>query len=88
LLAQLQEAELQSAQLQGALLVDAQLEKANLTGAQLEKASLTGANLEGAHDVTGEQLTTAKTLYNAHLDPPLLEHIQQQYPQLLEKPRE
>ena len=85
--AQLQGASLRGAQLQGASLWDAQLQGANFEGAQLQGADLTGANLEGAHDLTVEQLAAVKTLYNAHLDPPLLEQIRQQYPQLLEIPR-
>jgi hypothetical protein len=55
-------------------------------GGQLGGAFLHGAQLEGARNLTVEQLSTVKTLYQAYLDPPLLEQIQQQYPQLLEKP--
>lgn len=46
------------------------------------------AQLEGAKDLTIEQLSTVKSLYQAQLDPPLHGQIQQEYPQLLEKPRE
>jgi uncharacterized protein YjbI with pentapeptide repeats len=60
-------------------LVGDQLQAANLTGAQLQGANLTGAQL------TVEQLSIVRTLYQAHLDPPLLEQIQQRYPQLLER---
>jgi hypothetical protein len=83
--AQLQEAILGDAGLQGALLLDAGLQGANLRGAQLQGADLRRAQLEGARNLTVEQLSTVKTLYQAHLDPPLLEQIQQQYPHLLEK---
>jgi hypothetical protein len=55
-----------------------------LREAQLQGVDLTGANLEGARDSTVEQLASVKTLHDAHLDPPLLEQIRQQYPQLLE----
>jgi hypothetical protein len=83
--AHLERADLWGAQLQGANLQEAHLEGAHL-GAQLQGANLTGAQLEGAEYLTVEQLSTVNTLYKAHLDPPLLEQIQQQYPQLLEKP--
>jgi hypothetical protein len=46
-----------------------------------------GANLEGARNLTVEQLAAVKTLYNIYLDLPLLEHIRQQYPQLLGQPQ-
>jgi hypothetical protein len=88
--AQLQEADLTGAQLQGASLWEAQLrgaklKGADLTGAQLQGVDLTGAQLEGARNVTVTQLSTVKTLYEAQLDPSLLEQIRQQYPQLLER---
>jgi hypothetical protein len=53
----------------------------------LYKLLLWGANLEGAKNLTVEQLSTVKTLYDAHLDPPLLEQIRRRYPHLLEKPQ-
>jgi hypothetical protein len=85
--AHLEGADLQSAHLEGASLTSAYLEKANLWRAHLEGAQLWDAHLEGAKKLTVEQLSTVKTLYRAHLDPPLLEQIQQQYPHLLEKPQ-
>jgi hypothetical protein len=85
---QLQEADLRGAQLQGAHLQEAQLQGAYLRGAQLQEADLGGAQLEGSRYVTVAQLSTVKTLYRAELDRPLREQIQQQYPQLLEDPRE
>jgi uncharacterized protein YjbI with pentapeptide repeats len=94
--AQLEGADLWAAQLEGANLTGAQLERANLRGAHLERANLRiaqlqgadlqGAQLEGARNLMVEQLSTVNTLYQAHLDPPLLERIQQQYPQLLKGP--
>ena len=69
--------------LEGAILVRANLEKALLSGANLEKANLEGANLKGAKNLTVGRLATVSTLYNAGINPPLLEHIRQQYPQLL-----
>jgi len=92
---QLQGTDLRDVQLEGAILGGthlekadlggAQLQEADLTGAQLEGADLSGAHLEGAHGLTVEQLATAETLYNTHLDPPLLEQIRQQSPHLLEQ---
>lgn len=78
------------AHLEKAILEEAHLEKATLQLASLEGASLRGANLEranlkGARNLTVEQLSTVRTLYQAHIDPPLLEQLQQQYPHLLEK---
>jgi uncharacterized protein YjbI with pentapeptide repeats len=91
-------AHLEKANLQGVHLVEAGLVGANLEGANLEEADLTAVSmdgadlkyvsLKGAKNLTVKQLATVKTLYQARLDPPLLEQIQQQYPHLLEKPRE
>jgi uncharacterized protein YjbI with pentapeptide repeats len=85
--AHLEGADLQSAHLEGAGLWGTYLQKANFRRAHLEGAILWGAHLQGAQNLTVEQLSTVKTLYQAHLDPPLLEQIQQQYPHLLEKPQ-
>jgi hypothetical protein len=81
--------------LRGAWLLGAHLAGANLRAAYLEGADLAEAHMEGANlwqarlrvtkSLTVEQLSTAKTLCNAHLDPPLQEQIQQQYPHLLEE---
>jgi uncharacterized protein YjbI with pentapeptide repeats len=75
----------------GAIGPDADLERVDLRGvdlwgAELHGANLQGANLQGVRNLTVEQLATVKTLYQATLDPPLREAIQQQYPLLLEKP--
>jgi Pentapeptide repeats (8 copies) len=98
--AQLSDANLKWAALGGAHLEEAVLEDAHFEGASflkavrfvdhlpahLEGADLMGAHLEGAIDLTVEQLASVKTLYRAHLDPVLLEQIQQRYPHLLAKP--
>jgi hypothetical protein len=91
-------AELGGARLQGAILLRARLQWATLSGAQLqdailfaarlEGADLQRAQLEGAKFLTVEQLSRVKTLYEARLDRHLFEQIQQQYPHLLEKPRD
>jgi Pentapeptide repeats (8 copies) len=85
--ARLEGAILVDARLESAILVDTRLEGANLTRARLERASLVDTRLEGAIHLTVEQLATVKTLYGAHLDPPLPEQIRQQYPHLLEEPK-
>jgi Pentapeptide repeats (8 copies) len=78
---------LQRANLEGAHLEGAHLEGANFRDTILEGADLTGASLEGARNLTVQQLSGVRSLYNAHIDPPLLEQIRQQYPHLLEKPQ-
>jgi Pentapeptide repeats (8 copies) len=80
-------AKLVGAHLERANLKGANLEWASLRGAYLEGADLTGANLMDVHNVTVEQLAAVKTLYDAHLDPPLLEQIRQQFPHLLKEPQ-
>jgi uncharacterized protein YjbI with pentapeptide repeats len=83
--ANLEGANLEGAHLERVSLGLANLEGANFSAAHLEKAYLRGANLKGARNLTVEQLATVRTLYQAQLDPPLLEQIQRQYPQLLEE---
>jgi hypothetical protein len=86
--ANLSEAKLKEASLKGANLKEAILKGANLRGADLEGAFLLGAILQGAKYLNIEQLAKAKTLYNAQLDPELLQRIKKDYPHLLEKPKE
>jgi uncharacterized protein YjbI with pentapeptide repeats len=81
-------ANLWQAHLEGADLQQADLEGAILRDAHLEGANLAEANLKEALGLTVEQLATAKTLYRADIDPPLMKQIQQLHPQLLEKPQE
>jgi hypothetical protein len=66
---------------------DAHLEGAAIGETHLEGADLQRAHLEGAKYLTVEQLATVETLYEAQLDPPLREQIQQHYPHLLEGPK-
>jgi len=81
----LEGADLSEAHLEGASLGSISLEGADLKGTYLEKAFLGGTNLQGAKNLTIKQLSTVRTLYEAQLDQPLLEQVQQQYPQLLEE---
>jgi uncharacterized protein YjbI with pentapeptide repeats len=85
--AHLQRADLRGAQLQGAQLIEAELQGALLLDTQLERAYLGGAKLSGARGLTIEQLSTVETLYEAVLDAPLREQIEQRYPHLLEEPQ-
>jgi uncharacterized protein YjbI with pentapeptide repeats len=62
------------------------LEETNFKGANLEGANLEGANLEGAINLTINQLSKVKTLYNAKLDKELEIPLREKYPALFEKP--
>lgn len=97
--ANLQEATLRAADLQGALLQGASLRKArlletNLMGACLEnailqEATLAGVNFQGVRGLTIEQISKAKTLYGArNLDESLISQIRENYPHLLEMPKD
>lgn len=102
--ADLSEAHLMGANLAGANLVKANLSRTDLTGADLRKANLietdlsethlTGADLGGvnlweAKFISIEQLSKVKTLYQSqNLAPELKERIEQDYPHLLEKPKD
>jgi uncharacterized protein YjbI with pentapeptide repeats len=78
--AKLKGAELKLAQLVGANFAAADLKEVNLfsadlKGATFENANLEGAILFGAKNLTVDQLSKAKTLYNAKLDPELEEEL-------------
>lgn len=102
-LASLQGARLVGANLQGAKLLDADLQGANLGSADLQGADLYLANLREAdlgranlqeadlrrvENLTIEQLSEVKTLYEAELDSALFDQVKAQYPHLLEPPEE
>ena len=53
----------------------------------LEEADLRDADLTGAKNLTITQLSGAKTLYQAKLDPELMEKVKKSYPHLLGKPK-
>lgn len=81
----LEEASLEWANLKGTRLIGSNLQKSNLHGAdlqgadlmlaKLDEAKLEGANLKGAKNLTVDQLSKVKTLYNAKLDPELEEEL-------------
>lgn len=81
--ANLNEADLQEAKLNSANLQGARLNEANLKGATFFNSILQGADLLGAKNLSIEQIFEVKTLYMAKLDPPLMEQIKEQYPNLL-----
>lgn len=70
----------------GADLTDSDLREADLSRAVFSGALLKGADLTGALNLTPEQLSRAKTLYGARLDPKLRRLVSDKYPFLLEKP--
>lgn len=101
--ARLKNASFQKADLYHSFLLGAYLEGvdflgANLKGAILSEADLRGANLKWANleetyfkntkNLTVEQLSKAKTLYNAKLDEELLIPLKEKYPSLFEKPND
>jgi BTB/POZ domain-containing protein KCTD9 len=64
----------------------ASLERVNFQTVNLWKANLEGANLEGVHGLIIEQLYRVKSLYEAKLDPELMEQVKEKYPHFLEEP--
>jgi uncharacterized protein YjbI with pentapeptide repeats len=61
-------------------------EEANLEGASFEGASLEGSILKGAKNLTVDQLSKAKTLYNTKLDKELENELRAKYPHLFDEP--
>jgi hypothetical protein len=86
--AHLEEAYFREANLKGADLWKAHLEKASFLNADLEEANLEEAYLEKTEELTIEQISQVRTLYQAKLDSELEKQIKEQYPHLLEKPKE
>lgn len=91
--ANLEGSDLMGANFAGADLEKANLKRANLRSANLKEADLKGADFEGANlkealGLSIEQLSEAKTLYNAKLDDELLIPLKEKYPALFEKPEE
>ena len=80
----LERANLTGANLQGANLFMANLRGANLQGANLEGANLQGANLEGANlrgafNLSIDQLSKVRTLYNVKLDEKFLIQLKEEF---------
>ena len=88
----LQNTEFVRANLQEVNLWNANLEQADLRNVNLKDAYLWGAlfinaNLTGANNLTIEQVSKVKTLYQTKLDPDLLEQVKKCCPHLLEEPK-
>jgi uncharacterized protein YjbI with pentapeptide repeats len=65
---------------------NANLRGAFFEGTNLEDADLQKADLKGAKNLTIEQLSKVKTLYEAELDEELLIPLKKKYPALFDKP--
>jgi len=84
--ANLRDANLAGSNLKRSYLGGAHFEGTNLEGANLDRANLEYANLEEAKNLTVDQLSKAKTLYQAKLDPELEEELKAKYPHIFDKP--
>ena len=90
----LEESNSRGANMEGASLEGAHLRKADLTGANLrntnmklanlQDAILTQADFSGASKLTLEQLEEVKSLYEAKLDPNILEQIKDSHPEFFQ----
>lgn len=67
-----------------AFLMESVMVNSYLMGTDFENASLYKADLRGAKGLTAEQLSKAKTLYMAELDPEIREELMKLAPQLIE----
>jgi uncharacterized protein YjbI with pentapeptide repeats len=76
------------ANLEKADLFSANLEGANLFLANLEGANLAEVNLKDAKNLSPEQLSNVKTLYNTKLDEGLLMQLKAKYYTIFEKPKD
>ncbi len=79
----LEKASLIKATFQNAFLMEACLKGANVVGANFDNANLYKADLREVEGITVEQLKKAKTLYQAQLDPDILEQVQMECSDLL-----
>ena len=70
------------ANLQEAYLGKANLQMADLSNANLQNANLKEADLRNVKGITVEQLSQAKTLYEAKLDSSLESELKQRFPSL------
>jgi hypothetical protein len=94
----LENTDLSWANLKDALLMKAHIKRTIFRGANLEHAYFDEANLEGAYfigaDLTGaknltiDQLSKVKTLYNAKLDEELLIPLREKCPALFDEPKD
>jgi len=82
------ESSLEGAELFETILEGADLMEANFKGAKFMRTNLEGANLKRAEYLTVDQLSKAKTLYNAGLDPELEKPLREKYFHLFDKPKD
>ncbi len=68
------------------LIKESNLKGYDFQGANLQKAMLWYAILQKAKNLTIKQLSKAKTLYGAKLDPELMEQVKEEHPHLLKEP--
>lgn len=73
------------ANFQNAFLMEANLQNAYLTGADFTNANLYKADFRGAKGLTIDALADAKTLYLAKFDEDIVQMIQQDHPELVDK---
>lgn len=86
--ANLKKANLKGTNLKRAVFKEANLEMANLEHADIEGANFEGANLRETYNLTIEQLSKVKTLYNAKLDEELEKSLREKHFVLFEKPKD
>lgn len=83
--------EIQRAKFNWARLIDTYFAHSNLQGADFGYANVSGADfresdLRNVQNLTIEQISKTKTLYNAQMDPGILEQVIKKFPKLLENP--
>ncbi len=78
--------DLRMARLNLADMRDAKFQGADLDSATFFETDLGRANLYGVKNLTAEQLSTARSLYEAKLDSELMEQVKKKRPELFEKP--
>ncbi len=78
----LERANLERALLEIANSFMANLEKSSFGGAIFDGTNLEGANLTGAFNLSIDQLSKVRTLYNAKIDEELLIQLKEEFPSL------
>ncbi len=84
--ANFQGAYLQEINLQDAYLWETNFQDADLLDINFQNAWCKDANFKNVKHITTKQLSKAKTLYNAELDPEFMKQMKKDYPHLFEEP--
>ena len=84
--ANMAEADFTGANLEEAYLMESNLEGANFSQANLKGADLAKAKMRKVRNLSKDQISVVKTLFQAELEPELLNTITKNYPRLLRKP--